>query len=68
MIVRIINDAGETVWEREGNRGITSRSYANDGTLEEIISSLKDALKQAEGQLISFQEVDAVADVGPAAG
>ncbi|HEX3560232.1 MAG TPA: hypothetical protein VHU19_13585 [Pyrinomonadaceae bacterium] len=67
MRVQIINDAGEVIWERGRGKIITSRAYANDGTLDEIVAVLKDALKQAEGQLISFQEVDTVVNVRPAA-
>ena len=65
--VRIVDENGEVIWERGQGRGITSRAYATDGTLEGVVASLEDALKQAKGQLISFQEVDAIIDVRTAA-
>lgn len=52
---RIVDENGEIIWERGQGRGITT-----DGTLEEIVTLLEDALKQAKGQLISFREVDAI--------
>ena len=69
MIVRIINGAGESIWERDEqrSRGMTSRAYAADGTLEEIIRALKDALRQAEGELLTFDVVDRVPDVSSTA-
>lgn len=67
MKIRIFNDADDLVWEREKNKGITSRSYAKDGTLAEIIATLKEALNQAEGELLSFDHIDGVADVGASA-
>jgi hypothetical protein len=63
LTVRIVDESGEVIWERGQGRGITSRAYATDGTLEVIIGVLKEALKQAEGQLLSFQEVDVAANI-----
>ena len=64
MKIRILNDDGDLLWEREKNKGVTSRTYAKDGTLIEIISALKEALIQAEGELLSFNYADGMADSG----
>lgn len=42
---------------RNGDHGVTSRSYVKDGTLAQIIASLEDALRQAKGELTVESDV-----------
>lgn len=50
MKIQVLNDADELVWERSPNAGMTSSSYLHDGTQQQIINALSEALEQAEGQ------------------
>lgn len=67
MKVCIFSSDGDLVWSRETERaaGVTAERYLNDGTQQGIIDTLVAALVEARGQLgrVSFQVVDAVADV-----
>jgi hypothetical protein len=66
MKVSVFSDAGELLWWRESDcttpTGFTSASYLRDGTQDQIIGALSEALEQAQGQLrsVSLQIVDAV--------
>lgn len=68
MRISISSDAGELLWWREANppAGFMSANYLRDGTQDQIIGALSEALEQAIGQLScgSLEVVDAVSDVG----
>lgn len=55
---------GERLWERTPEGGVTSTSYAADGTLEKIVTALEEALLQARGETSSLDDAHPVADVG----
>lgn len=54
MIVQIINENNEIIWEHgiknETRQGMSNKKYSEDGTLLKIIESLQLALEQAEGE------------------
>lgn len=51
MKVQVASDAGEIIWERGQEAGLTSRAHLVDGTQLKIIDTLRTALEQAEGEL-----------------
>jgi hypothetical protein len=63
MKVQIVNNAGEIIWERGQNAGLACRAYRADGTQQEIVDALKNALAQAEAELIVVDDVDGVLNV-----
>jgi len=50
----------EVIWMRDNVnlKGITSMSYLKDGTQQEIIAALEDALFQAKGQAGLSENID----------
>jgi len=68
MKVQIINEEGRIIWERGKRGGVTCRGYAEDGTIKEIIRMLQDALKQAEGEGLTFNNVQRVSNVSSGTG
>lgn len=71
MNVLVYSEDGTLLWSR-GNTdvsGLTAQSYLRDGTQEQIIAALLDALVEARGQLgrRTLKIVDAVPNIGLAA-
>ena len=62
--VQVIDDGNELIWERGQEAGIACRQYATNGMQEEIVNVLKNALTQAEVELVVFDDVDRVSDIG----
>jgi hypothetical protein len=62
MKVQVFDDAGTILWEREGQRGVSSRGYMTDGTQQRIVTTLQTALEQAEAELRLFNEANRVLD------
>jgi hypothetical protein len=58
MKVRIVDNDEKVIWERGQGEGIACRSYVQDGTQEAIIDLLTEALEQANGQLICFNDAN----------
>lgn len=60
-----ISDSGETLWLRDSvtQEGIASLGYLKDGTQQKIITALEDALCQAKGELLCWDDMNAVPDV-----
>lgn len=68
MRVSIHSDRGELLWFRECLAdqpfGMTSEAYLRDGTQPQIVSALKEALTESDGQLASrFEIPDVVTNV-----
>lgn len=59
-----LND--EIIWMRDGfnKQGIASHGYIKDGTQKKIIAALEDALAQAKGEALSWDNADAMLDAG----
>jgi len=70
MKVQIVDGSGGVIWSRgrEDQSFFTSRAYAQDGTLSEIISALEDALEQAKGELLTWHDSDVVLNTGATSG
>lgn len=64
MKVQITDNQHQIIWERGRDSGIACRRYVTDGTQQEIINALKDALTQAEAELVIFDDVNRVLDIG----
>jgi hypothetical protein len=67
MIVRVLSEVGALLWERRFNGGETpscfhNASYLKDGTQNQIIDALHEALDQAHGQLScpSFEKANVI--------
>lgn len=62
LMVQVVNGDGEVVWaygvERGQRGGITSRSYASDGSLAKISAALDTAQHQAQAELVCFGDSD----------
>ncbi len=56
---------GEVIWMRDSVtlEGMASQGYVKDGTQHHIIAVLKDALAQAEGELLCWDDSDTVTNV-----
>lgn len=67
MKILVTDDAGNTLWERNGSAGMTCRSYAADDTLSQVVTALGDAVAQARFELRAFQVADVVPNVGGSA-
>ncbi|PHI31052.1 hypothetical protein [Budvicia aquatica] len=61
----IIEDGGHTIWFRdnESKDGMACTGYIKDGTQEKIISALEDALFQAKGESLAWDNRDGVSDI-----
>lgn len=59
MEVSII-DGGKVIWMRNGvtQEGVASIQYLKDGTQQNIIAALEEALFQAKGQLMLSDNVN----------
>ncbi|NIH31943.1 Rrf2 family transcriptional regulator [Hafnia paralvei] len=64
MQIKIINN-GEVIWMRDSVtlEGMASRGYVKDGTQNTIIAVLKDALAQAEGELLCWNDSDTMTNI-----
>lgn len=51
MQVQVVNDSSEILWAHGKDQGVTSKSYALDGTQDVIIAQLEIALEQAKGEM-----------------
>jgi len=60
-----LSENGEALWMRDSVtlEGIASRGYLKDGTQQKIIAALEDALFQAKGELLCWDDSNAVTDV-----
>ncbi|BCT19804.1 TPA: Rrf2 family transcriptional regulator [Enterobacter asburiae] len=59
-----VEQNGETIWMRDNEtfEGIACTSYVKDGTQQKIITALEDALNQAKGELLCWDDRDRVTD------
>ncbi|QBJ33978.1 Rrf2 family transcriptional regulator [Hafnia alvei] len=64
MQIKIINN-GEVIWMRDSVtlEGIASLGHVKDGTQHKIIAVLKDAVVQAEGELLCWDDSDTMTNV-----
>ena len=64
MQIQIIKNE-EIIWMRDSvtSEGMASRGYVKDGTQHKIIAALKDALTQAEGELLCWNDPDTMTNV-----
>ncbi|MGC0786732.1 Rrf2 family transcriptional regulator [Pantoea agglomerans] len=56
----------EIIWMRDGfnKEGVASQGYMKDGTQKKIIAALEDALAQAKGEALSWDDADTMLDTG----
>ncbi|KAA5961022.1 MULTISPECIES: Rrf2 family transcriptional regulator [Pantoea] len=61
-----ISENDNVIWMRDtaNKLGIASKGYLKDGTQQKIIAALEDALAQAKGEALSWNNVNTVFDVG----
>lgn len=61
----IVEKDGETIWMRDGEtlEGMACTGYAKDGTQQKIITVLEEALTQAKGELLCWNNSDAMTDI-----
>lgn len=71
MIVRVYSEVGALLWERrfkdgETPSGVYAVNYLKDGTQNQIIDALREALDQAHGQLscLRFEKTNVVSYIG----
>lgn len=60
----IVEQSGETIWSRDNEtlEGVACISYIKDGTQQKIITALEDAINQAKGELLCWDDGDRVTD------
>jgi hypothetical protein len=67
MKIVVLSEDSSVIWERDARHGcgLTNARYLVDGTQEKIASALREALAEAEGQLLCsrLQIADVVADI-----
>ena len=68
MIVQVTSSTGELLWAYGEGGGYACTAYVRDGTQQEIIRALQQALEQAEAELADWIDVDRVLDVGAGTG
>ncbi|HEE0042150.1 TPA: Rrf2 family transcriptional regulator [Citrobacter freundii] len=63
MNVSVI-EGGDVIWMRDSEtlEGIACTSYVKDGTQQKIITALEDALNQAKGEQLCWDNGDGVTD------
>jgi hypothetical protein len=64
MKIQALNDQGDVIWERGQDAGMASCDYVRNGMQQQIIRALTEAVQQAEGELLAFDDADRVSDVG----
>ncbi|MBA0190370.1 Rrf2 family transcriptional regulator [Pectobacterium odoriferum] len=60
-----IESSGEVIWYRDAENleGMASTGYIKDGTQQKIIAALEGALFQAKGQMLCWDDGNAVTDI-----
>jgi len=67
MRVQVTDNSGLVIWARDGESGLTSRAYVQNGTQDAVIRALRNALTQAEAELSVFDDADRMPDSSSAA-
>ncbi len=64
--IQLRDSSDDLLWAAGGGKGFTSATYAEDGTLTEVIAALETALEAARFELRGLNVAEAGADVGRA--
>lgn len=61
----LVEHNSKVIWMRdnETSEGVACRSYIKDGVQQKIIAALEDALAQAKGELLCWNDSDAVSNI-----
>lgn len=67
MQLIVLNDTRDVIWVKTKTGGLTSLSFRQDGTLDQITELLKLALEQAQAEAVSDGDLLSVAEQNSAA-